>query len=46
MPLTHPTGYEPPLQTRVDRRRVLLAGGCGALGETMRQLAAIAGRET
>jgi hypothetical protein len=25
---------------------VLLAGGCGALGETMRQLAAIAGRET
>ncbi len=83
MPLPHPPGYEPPRQTRVDRRRVLLAavvlsllaavllvlgrraaahagnalphaslerallvvlvaGGCGAWGETMRQLAAIA----
>ncbi len=27
-------------------RALLLAGGCGAWGETMRQLAAIAGRET
>ena len=26
MPLPHPHGYEPPRQTRVDRRRVLLAG--------------------
>jgi H+/gluconate symporter-like permease len=83
MPLPHPPGYEPPRQTRMDRRRVLLAGvvfsliamvllvlgrraaahagndlpqaslerilvvvlvagGCGAWGETMRQLAAIA----
>ncbi|MFM2158556.1 MAG: hypothetical protein RLZZ124_1030 [Cyanobacteriota bacterium] len=83
MPLTHPPGYEPPRQSRLDRRRVLLAGvvlallagvllvlgrraavhagnalpqasleralvvvlvagGCGAWGETMRQLAAVA----
>ena len=83
MPLPHPPGYQPPRQTRVDRRRVLLAGvlfsllaavllvlgrraaahagnalphasleralvvvlvagGCGAWGESMRQLAAIA----
>ena len=26
MPLPHPHGYEPPRQTCVDRRRVLLAG--------------------
>ena len=83
MPLPHPPGYQPPRQTRMDRRRVLLAGvlfsllaavllvlgrraaahagnalphasleralvvvlvagGCGAWGETMRQLAAVA----
>jgi NADPH-dependent curcumin reductase CurA len=83
MPLPHPPGYRPPLQTRLDRRRVLLAGmvfaalaaillvlgrraaahavnslphaslprallvvlvagGCGAWGETMRQLAQLA----
>jgi hypothetical protein len=83
MPLPHPSGYAPPRQSRLDRRRVLLAGvvlallaalllvlgrraaahasnalphasperallvvlvaaGCGAWGETMRQLAAIA----
>ncbi|MEB3306880.1 MAG: hypothetical protein VKK98_01890 [Cyanobacteriota bacterium] len=83
MPLPHPPGYVPRRQTRMDRRRVLLAGlvfaliavvllvlgrraaahagnalphaslervllvvlvagGCGAWGETMRQLAAIA----
>jgi H+/gluconate symporter-like permease len=83
MPLPHPPGYQPRSQTRVDRRRVLLAGvlfslmatvllllgrraaahagnalphasleralvvllvagGCGAWGETMRQLARIA----
>jgi H+/gluconate symporter-like permease len=82
MPLPHPPGYQPPRPSRVDRRRVLLAGcvlalmaavllvlgrraaehaanqlfqpsleralvvvlvaaGCGAWGETMRQLAAI-----
>ena len=86
MPLPHPSGYEPPRQSSLDRRRVLLAGvilsliaggllvlgrraaahagnalphasleralvvvlvagGCGAWGATMRQLAAIAGRE-
>ncbi|MFM7634484.1 MAG: hypothetical protein ACKO7Z_02640 [Cyanobacteriota bacterium] len=83
MPLPHPPGYRPPGQSRVDRRRVLLASavlaglaalllilgrraaahagnalphasqerallvvlvaaGCGAWGETMRQLAVIA----
>ncbi|NBW63087.1 MAG: hypothetical protein EBR33_07965 [Synechococcaceae bacterium WB4_1_0192] len=83
MPLPHPPGYQPRLQSRFDRRRVLLAGalfslfaavllvlgrraaahagnalphaslerallvvvvagGCGAWGETMRQLAALA----
>ena len=83
MPLPHPPGYAPPRQSRLDRRRVLLAGvilsliaggllvlvrraaahagnalphasleralvvvlvagGCGAWGETMRQLAVIA----
>lgn len=80
MPLPHPPSYAPPSQSRLDRRRVLLAGavlallaalllvlgrraaahasnalphaslerallvaaGCGAWGETMRQLAAIA----
>ena len=83
MPLPHPPSYEPPKQTRLDRRRLVLAGvvfsliaavllvlgrraaaysgnalphasleralvvvvvagGCGAFGETMRQLAAIA----
>lgn len=83
MPLPHPPSYVPPSQSRLDRRRVLLAGvvlallaalllvlgrraavhagselphssperallvvlvaaGCGAWGETMRQLAAIA----
>lgn len=82
MPLPHPPGYQPPRQTRLDRRRVVLAGfvfallaalllvlgrraaaapgsplpkaalervvvavlvagGCGVWGETMRQLAAI-----
>lgn len=82
MPLPHPPGYVPPRQTRLDRRRialagvvlaaaaalllvlgrraaahaanalsqaplqralvvVLVAGGCGAWGEAMRQLAAI-----
>ena len=86
MPLPHPPGYQPPRQSQVDRRRVLLAAmvlavlavlavlllvlgrraaahagnalaqpsleralvvvlvaaGCGAWGETMRQLAGIA----
>jgi hypothetical protein len=83
MPLPHPPGYRPPTQTRLDRRRValagllfavltavllwlgrraaaapgsslpevaleralvvvLVAGGCGAWGETMRQLARVA----
>jgi H+/gluconate symporter-like permease len=83
MPLPHPPGYQPPRQSRMDRRRVLLAGvvfaliavvllvlgrraaahagndlphpslerilvvvlvagGCGAWGESMRQLAVIA----
>ena len=83
MPLPHPPGYRPPLQRRLDRRRVLLAGlvfaslaalllvlgrraavhaanalpdaaqgralvvvlvaaGCGAWGELMRQLALLA----
>ena len=83
MPLPHPLGYQPPRQSRFDRRRVLLAavlfgflasvllvlgrraaahpsnalhhasperllvvllvaGGCGAWGESMRQLAAVA----
>lgn len=57
MPIPHPPGYQPPRPSRVDRRRVLLAGcvlalmaavllvlvaaGCGAWGERMRQLAAI-----
>ncbi|MEN9542331.1 MAG: hypothetical protein RLZZ459_2422 [Cyanobacteriota bacterium] len=83
MPLPHPPGYRPPLQRRLDRRRVMLAGilfslfaalllvlgrraashaanalphasleralvvvmvagCCGAWGETMRQLAVVA----
>ena len=83
MPLPHPPGYQPPRQSQVDRRLVLLAAvvlavlavlllvlgrraaahagnalaqpslerslavvlvaaGCGAWGETMRQLAGIA----